>query len=156
MIWPPDSPWSPWWRTNDKTIRKAFKLAGLKSSDTVYDLGSGDGKTLIIAAREFGARAVGIEIDPLRFYISKFIIWLSGLSDKIEVRRENFLKTDISDANVVFLYLVPKALNKLLPKLNNLKRGSRIICIKYQIDLPLIRKEVQTGREIRLYRTSKK
>src|SRR3990170_9050517 len=82
MVWPPDSPWSPWWRTNIKTARIAFKLAGLKESDTVYELGSGEGIVLITAAKEFGAKGVGIEIDPLRFYISKFLIWKNGLGDK--------------------------------------------------------------------------
>lgn len=158
MVWPPDSPWSPWWRTSDKAIREAFKLAGVKSSDVVYDLGSGDGRTLIVAAKEFGARAVGIEIDPLRFYISKILILFNGLSNRIEVRRENFLKSNFSNASVIFVYLVPKALARLRPKfLKELKKGTRILSIKYEVDLPVIRSvSYESKYKIILYRTPKK
>lgn len=158
MVWPPDSPWSPWWRTSDKAIREAFKLAGVKSSDIVYDLGSGDGRTLIVAAKEFGARAVGIEIDPLRFYISKILILFNGLSNRIEVRRENFLKSNFSNASVIFVYLVPKALARLRPKfLKELKKGTKIVSIKYEADLPIIRSvSYESKYKIILYRTPKK
>lgn len=154
MVWPPDSPWSPWWRTSDETIRKAFKLAGLKSSDVVYDLGSGDGRSLIIAAKEFGARAVGIEIDPLRFYFSKILVMFNNLSDKVDVRKENFLKSNFSDATVIFVYLVPKALARLRPKfLSELRPGTRIVSIKYKIDLSLVRSINHEGKfKIHLYK----
>lgn len=152
MIWPPDSPWAPWWRTSDENIRKALKLAGVKSSDVIYDLGSGDGRTLIIAAKEFGAKAVGIEIDPLRFYISKLLVWFSGLSNKIEIRRENFLKSDFSDANVIFVYLVPNALNRLLPKFKQLKKRTKIVSINYHIPLKEVQSIDQKAKhKIRLY-----
>jgi len=155
MVWPPDSPWSPWWRTSDKGIRAAFKLAKLGPKDIVYDLGSGDGRTLIIAAKEFGAKAVGIEIDPLRYCISKVLLWFNGLGSRIEVRRENFLESDFSDATVVFVYLVPKALNRLKPKfLKALKNGTRIVSINYESELPLIQTFDHEGKyKIRLYRT---
>lgn len=153
MVWPPDSPWSPWWRTSDKAIRSAFKLAKVTSSDVVYDLGSGDGRTLIIAAKEFGARAVGIEIDPLRFFISKILVRFSGLSNKIIVRREDFLKSDFSDATVIFVYLVPKALERLKPKFLKLKKGTRIVSIKYEADLPVIHSiDHKNNYKIRLYK----
>jgi len=155
MVWPPDSPWSPWWRTSDEAIRKALKLAQVKNSDVVYDLGSGDGRTLIISAKEFNARAVGIEIDPLRFYISKLLIMFNNLSDKVKVRRENFLESNISDATVIFVYLVPKALARLKPKLiRELKPGTKIVSIKYKIDLQLIRSIDHEGKfKIRLYKS---
>lgn len=154
MIWPPDSPWAPWWRTSDDAIRKAFKLTKLSSKDTVYDLGSGDGRTLIIAAKEFNSKAIGVEIDPLRFHISKILIWFSGLSDKIKVKRENFLDSDISDASVVFVYLVPKALERLRPKfLKELKKGTRIVSINYEARLPLVRSvDHEEKFKIRLYK----
>lgn len=154
MIWPPDSPWAPWWRTSDETIRKAFKLAKVTSSDTVYDLGSGDGRSLIIAAKEFGARAIGIEIDPLRFWISQLLVLFKGLSNKVEIRKENFLKSDISDATVVFVYLVPKALERLRPRLIKLKKGTRIVSINYEIDLPKADSLKVGDKKITLYRLS--
>lgn len=156
MVWPPDSPWSPWWRTSDNAIRKAFKLAGVRKEDIVYDLGCGDGRTLVIAAKEFGAKAIGIEIDPLRFFISKVLIMFTGLSDKIKVRRENFLKSDFSDATVVFVYLVPKALKRLKPKfLKELKKGTRIVSINYEVDLSLVRSiNFEDKYKIHLYKIS--
>lgn len=154
MIWPPDSPWAPWWRTSDEKIRKALKLARVTSKDIVYDLGSGDGKVLIIAAKEFNARGIGVEIDPLRFYISKFLIKLNGVSDKITIARKDFFETDISEASVVFVYLVPNALKKLKPKfIKELKPGTRIVSIKYEIDLPVKASIPYTDKyKIRLYR----
>ena len=79
-------------------------------------MGSGDGTALITAAKEFGAKGIGIEIDPLRYWISKIRIQRNGLSKKIKVLRKNFFKQNIRDADVVFVYLVPKTLEKLLPK----------------------------------------
>jgi len=154
MVWPPDSPWSPWWRTSDDAIRKALKLAKVKSSDVVYDLGSGDGRSLVIAAKEFNTKSIGIEIDPLRFYISKLLIMFSGLGERIVVRRENFLKSDFSDASVIFVYLVPNALKRLRPKFLELKKGTRIVSIKYEMDLPVIKSVAFKNKyRIILYRT---
>src|SRR3989344_2345982 len=83
MVWPPDSPWSPWWRTNRKTAKEAGRLAKIKPSDFVYELGSGDGMFVITAARDFGAKAVGIEIDPVRVFISKIMVKIFGVGNKV-------------------------------------------------------------------------
>lgn len=140
MIWPPDSPWAPWWRTSDETARAMCKLADVGKNDIVYDLGSGDGGSLIIAAKEFGSKGVGIEIDPLRFFISKVLIKVKGLSSKIQVSKKNFFEQDLSNASVIFVYLVPKTLERLKPKfLRELKPGTRIVSFKYQINLPFQR-----------------
>jgi predicted RNA methylase len=153
MIWPPDSPWAPWWRTSDETIRKAFKLARLTSKDTVYDLGSGDGRSLIIATKEFGARAVGIEIDPLRYYISVLMIHINKVQDKVRVHRKNFFDVDISKADVIFVYLVPKALERLRPKFEKeLKKTARIVCINYEINLPKIKSVKTEDKKTTLYK----
>lgn len=139
MVWPPDSPWAPWWRTSDEKIREALKLAKVTKDDIVYDLGCGDGRVLVIATKEFGARCVGIEIDPLRFLVSSILLHSSGVSHKVQIKRKNFFAEDLSPATVVFLYLVPKALARLKPKLQKeLRPGSRIIIIKYEIDLPKV------------------
>ena len=68
MIWPPDSPWAPWWRTSGRIARAMCKLARVKRKDVIYDLGSGDGTALITAATVYGTSGVGVEIDPLRAY----------------------------------------------------------------------------------------
>ncbi len=133
-IWPPDSPWSPWWRTDRKTAIAAFKLAKIDKKDIVYELGSGEATALIIAAKNFGAKGVGIEIDPIRFYLSKFTIYRKGLSDKIILKRGDIFKEDLSDATLVYVYLVPKTLTKLKVKfLKELKPGTLIISAVYEI-----------------------
>lgn len=142
FVWPPDSPWAPWWRTQDREIRESLKLAKVTKKDVVYDLGCGDGRVIILAAKEFGARGVGIEIDPLRFLISAIMIRIIRVGDKATIKRKNFFDEDISKASVVFVYLVPKALQRLLPKLlKELKPGTKIISYRYEIDLPLIAKD---------------
>ena len=104
--------------------------------DIVYDLGCGDGTLIITAAKEYGAKAVGIEIDPLRFWISKFRVWFNGLVEKVGVRQENFFNSNLSEATVVVVYLVPKALNQLMPKFKKkLKKGTRIVSFRYQMSL---------------------
>ncbi len=126
------------------------KLARVGKNDIVYDLGSGDGTALIIAAKEFGARGVGIEIDPLRFFISSILLHSNRLWNKVQIKRKNFHDVHIADATVIFVYLVPKALNRLLPKFKKeLKKGTRIVSYRYEINLPL--KEHDKENDIRLY-----
>lgn len=154
MVWPPDSPWSPWWRTNEKRARLICKLAKIDNRDIVYDLGSGDGTLLITAAKEFGAKAVGVEIDPLRNWISKLAIFLNGQNGRIKIFRKSFFNADISDATVVFMYLIPKALDRLKPKLlKELKPGTRIVTFVYKIDLPIVTQDLKN--EIYLYEVPK-
>lgn len=139
FVWPPDSPWSPWWRTNRKVARAMCKLAKVNEKDIVYDLGSGDGTALIVAAKEFGAKGIGIEIDPIRYFISKIRVYFNNLSQSVKIYKSNFFYVNISRASVVFVYLVPKALERLLPKLKKeLETGTRLISYRYEIDLPLL------------------
>lgn len=139
MVWPPDSPWSPWWRTSKRIALIMCRLAKISENDMIYDMGSGDGTALITAAKKYGARGVGVEIDPLRVWISKLAIRLHGVSQNITIRRSNFFDVNTSHATVVFMYLIPKTLNRLKPKLlKELKPGTRIVTFVYKIDLPLI------------------
>ena|SRR5579863_3014380 len=155
MLWPPDSPWSPWWRTTVKLARIECDLAKVKKGDVIFDLGSGDGTALTIAAKEYSATGVGIEIDLLRVFISKIKIRLSGAASKVEIRRDSFWNQNISDATVVFMYLIPKTLMKLRPKLlKELKPGTRVVTFVYKIDLPLIAQN--TKNEVYVYEIPKK
>lgn len=149
MIWPPDSPWAPWWRTSEEIARKMCKLAGIKKGDIVYDLGCGEGVVLMVAAKEFGARGFGVEIDPIRFLYSKWFIKKNGVSSKVQIKRGNLFDIDFSKANVVIVYLVPKTLNKLLPKFKRLEKGTRIVSYRYEINLPLSKYDEKSG--IRIY-----
>ncbi len=155
MIWPPDSPWAPWWRTSGRIARAMCKLAKVTKKDKIFDLGSGDGTALIIAASEFGAKGVGIEIDPLRASFSKTRVKLSKVENKVQILQSNFFDVPISDASVVFVYLVPKALLRLKPKFAaELKVGTRIISYRYKIPyLPLIEKD--DVHQLYLYRIPK-
>ncbi len=149
-IWPPDSPWAPNWKTNRKIARAAFKLAKVSKKDTVYELGSGSGLALIVAFEEFGAKGVGIEIEPFRFFLSKLTVWKRGLNKNITLKRGNFYKEDFSGATVLYLYLVPQTLNRLIPKFKKeLKKGTRVISYKYDMNLPV--KAEDKENEIRLY-----
>jgi len=155
MMWPPDSPWSPWWRTNKKIARIQCKLAKIGKDDLVYDLGCGDAAALRTAAKEFGAQGVGVEIDLLRYWYAKIAIFFSGLSGRLTIVRENFFDVDVSPATVVIMYLIPKTLNRLKPKLlKELKPGTRIVTFVYQIDLPLIAKDEKN--EVYVYQIPKK
>lgn len=130
------------------------ELAKINEHDVIYDLGSGDGTALITAAKIKGARGVGVEIDPLRVYISRLAIQLNGVDRKIKIIKKNFFSVDISDATVVFMYLVPKALHKLKPKLlNDLQPGTRIVTFVYKLDLPLIAKDLK--HEVYVYEIPK-
>jgi tRNA A58 N-methylase Trm61 len=149
-VWPPDSPWAPWWRTSKKTARAICKLASVKKGDLIYDLGSGDGTALMIAAKEFGANGIGIEIDPFRYWVSKILLKKNSVADKVRILRKNFFAQNLKDADVIFVYLIPKTLEKLLPKFKKeLKKGTRIVSFVYEINLPL--KEYDKENRIRLY-----
>lgn len=153
MFWPPDSPWAPWWRTNKKVARAMCRLAKINKKDIVYDLGSGTGTALIISAKEFGARGVGIEIDYLRFFISSMLLHSNRLSDRVKVIRKNFFDVNISQASVIFVYLVPRALERLRPKLmEELKPGTLLVSYKYEISLPL--KRYDKKNDIYLYKVN--
>jgi len=95
---------------DDVTITQTGE--GKQQAETASFLGT----ALIIAAKEYGATGIGIEIDPFRAFQSKLAVKLAGVSDKIKIRRDSFWNQDISDATVVFMYLIPKTLIKLRPK----------------------------------------
>ena len=116
--------------TKPDRIRKALKLANLQPNETLYDLGAGDGRVLLIAAGEFGAKAVGIEVGPIQCVF----IWLrsiaTGFGDKIRVRWGNYLNEDLREADVVFLYATSQEVLKLAPYLEKqLKQGTRVVSI---------------------------
>ena len=149
MVWPPDSPWAPWWRTNTKTAKAICKLAKIDNKDIVYDLGCGDGEVLLQAAKR-GAKGIGIEIDPSRVFVAKLRVFTNNFSDKIIIKRDNFFNEKYSDATVIIVYLIPKTLNKLLPRFKKqLKKGTRIVSYRYEMKMPL--KGIDKENNIRLY-----
>ena len=111
-------------------IRKALKLVHLQPEEVLYDLGSGDGRVLIIAAREFGAQAVGIEIGPVQRAVSRLNVLRNGVRHKVRIEAGNFYQSDLSAADVVFLYATSKEISKLASHLEKqMKPGSRLVSI---------------------------
>lgn len=142
FVWPPDSPWSPWWRTNKKVARAACKLLDISSKDVVYELGSGDGEFILTAVKEFHAKkGVGIEIEHTRYLVSLLKKYIRGINNA-EFMREDFKKLKLKEATVVYFYLVPAVIKRIMPKLKNeLKPGTRIVSLKYKVPLELKKKD---------------
>ncbi len=119
--------------TPQEVVEVMLKVAKVTKNDVVYDLGSGDGRIPITAARVYGARAVGIDIDPDRIRDANDNLKSAATADKTILSRVKFLNqdlftTDISEATVVTLYLLPSLNLKLIPKLNKeLKPGTRVV-----------------------------
>ncbi|NHJ48603.1 MAG: methyltransferase domain-containing protein [Asgard group archaeon] len=108
---------APWLPTRLKKVRKMLELANVQPGETVYDLGCGDGRTIVMAARRFGANAIGIEIDPMRYLWCQFLITILFLRKKVKVIHGDIFEKDISDADVVFCYLLQSTNDKLEEKL---------------------------------------
>jgi SAM-dependent methyltransferase len=105
-----------------------LQLADLKASDVVYDLGSGDGRIVITAAKKYGARGVGLEIDPQLVKTATENAAAAGVSDRVRFVNENLFTADIHEASVVTLYLLQSINERLRPKLvRELKPGTRVV-----------------------------
>jgi len=133
-------------------VDKMVELAGVKKGDVVYDLGSGDGR-IVIAAAKRGARAIGFEIDPELVGESRANIKKAGVHDLAESRNQDILTVDLSPASVVTMYLLPDVNLKLKPNLlNQLKPGSRVVSHSFDMgDWKPDRIERVEGRTIYLW-----
>ncbi len=122
---PPDVPYVP---TPQVVVDAMLELGGVKSGDVLYDLGSGDGRIPVTAAKTYGVRAVGIDIDPQRISEANANAKEAGVTGLVTFRQADLFKQDLREANVVTLYLLPSLNVKLQPKLlAELKPGSRIV-----------------------------
>ena len=123
---------APWVPTPGDKVRKMLELAKVDQNDTVIDMGSGDGRIIIIATEEFGADAIGIEADPLRVLWSRIRIRRQGLNNKASIIWGNFYNQDLSDATVITIYQFEPVNNKLKPKFTSeLKPGTRIVSYSF-------------------------
>jgi predicted RNA methylase len=119
---------APWVPTSLKKVRKMLTMAEVGPGDLVYDLGCGDGRTIVTAARRYGARAVGIEIDPLRYLWCQLFITVLGLRDRVRIVYGDFFNQDLSDADVVTCYLLQDTNDKLEEKFKReLRPGTRVV-----------------------------
>jgi SAM-dependent methyltransferase len=121
----PDVPYVP---TTDEAVQAMLKLADVKKSDNVYDLGCGDGRIVIAAAKNFGAHAVGIDIDPVRIREARENAKKAGVSSIVKFIEQDLFQADFREATVVTLFLLPQVNLKLRPKLlADLKPGTRVV-----------------------------
>ena len=116
-------------------VRKMLDLAEVDKDDTVYDLGSGDGRIVIAAARYYGARAVGIEIDPFRYIFALFSAIFTNTKKRITLKYGSMYAYNISRASVVTLFLYQPTNNKLKQKLlDELTQGARVVTYMWTFD----------------------
>ena len=120
----PDVPYVP---TPQPVVDAMLAMAKVTSRDVVYDLGCGDGRIPITAAQKYGARGVGVDIDPKRIEEANENAKAGGVTGKVAFLNQDLFATDFSDATVVTLYLLPSINEKLIPKLKALKPGTRIV-----------------------------
>jgi methylase of polypeptide subunit release factors len=113
--------------TPTEVVDKMLELAQVKKTDLVYDLGCGDGRIVITAAKKYGSRAVGYDIDPNRVIESRANVKLNNVSDLVKIEQKDIFTLNLSDANVITLYLLPRLNVQLIPQLEKLKPGSRIV-----------------------------
>ncbi|HEY9851159.1 MAG TPA: class I SAM-dependent methyltransferase [Leptolyngbyaceae cyanobacterium] len=140
--------------TDRELVEAMLDFAKVTSDDIVYDLGSGDGRVLIIAAQNYGARGVGIDIDPERIREANENILKAGVSNLVEIRQQDLFDCDFSEANVVFLYLLPHLNLRLRPQLfKQLKPGTRIISHDFYMGdwQPEKKIEIQVPEEAIIY-----
>jgi SAM-dependent methyltransferase len=127
-----DVPYVP---TPPVVVEEMLRLAEVGPGDFVIDLGSGDGRILIAAAKKFGARGVGVELDPERIDESVYGAQLAGVSDRIAFQRQDLFKFDIGQATVVTMYLLPSVNIRLRPRLlRELKPGTRIVSHDFDME----------------------
>ena len=125
---------APFVATPMDVARRMFELVNLTKDDVVYDLGCGDGRLIVVAAAGTGARGVGVDIDPRRIREAKSQAHKAGVEALVEFRVEDAMKTDLREATVVALYLLPESNRLLRPKLElELQPGARVVCHDYPI-----------------------
>ena len=113
--------------TPQMVVDKMLELAKVTKDDVVYDLGCGDGRIVITAAKRYGAKSYGFDIDPRRIKESTENVQKNGIGDLVTIQQKDIFTLDLSKANVVTLYLLPSLNVKLIPQLDKLKPGSRIV-----------------------------
>jgi precorrin-6B methylase 2 len=122
---PLDVPYVP---TPHEVVAEMLRMAKVTKNDVVYDLGCGDGRIVIAAAQKHGARGVGIDINPVRIQEAQENAKTAGVTDRVKFFTQDLFETDLSEASVVTLYLLPSVNLKLRPKLlKELKTGTRIV-----------------------------
>ena len=119
--------------TPHDVVDKMLQLADAKKSESVYDLGSGDGRIVIAAAKNHGCRAIGYEIDAELVTFSRRKVHTSGIGNLVSIQHADIFTVDLSKADIICTYLNPRLLERLMPQLEKLKPGSRIVSHQFEI-----------------------
>lgn len=117
----------PYVPTPQNVVDRMLQVANVTNKDVVYDLGSGDGRIVVTAAQKYGARGVGIDINPTRIQEANANAQRAGVTDRVQFRQQDLFQTDLNEATVVTLYLLPSVNEELRPKLLRLRPGTRIV-----------------------------
>jgi len=135
--------------TPEEVVDAMLQVANVTGNDVVYDLGCGDGRIPVAAASKYGARAVCIDIDPQRIKEANENVAKNKVGDRVRVMNADLFETDISEATVVTLYLLPSLNVKLIPTLQKMKPGTRIVSHAFDMGGCRPEKEMDvTGRRV--------
>lgn len=127
-----DVPYVP---TPQPVVDRMLEMAGVKKGDVVYDLGCGDGRIIVTAAKKHGATGIGVDIDPARIKECHENAKAAGVTDKVKFIQQDLFTMEFKDANVLAMYLLPEVNMKLRPKiLDGMKPGSRIVSHSFDMD----------------------
>ena len=150
----PDVPYVP---TTEEAVKAMLKLSDVKSSDFVYDLGCGDGRIVIAAAKEYGAHGVGIDINPVRIAEAKENAKKGGVENLVRFEENDLFDADIHEATVVTLFLLNSVNEKLRPKLlKDLKPGTRVVSNTFGMGDWKPAKEMNVGDPVQGFSLSRK
>jgi ribosomal protein L11 methylase PrmA len=147
----PEVPYVP---THEKVVAEMLKVAKVGKNDILYDLGSGDGRIVITAAKRFGTRGVGVDVDPARIVEARQNAAKAGVADRVKFLQQDLFETDIREATVVTLYLLPEVNLRLRPKLlADLKPGTRVVSHNYDMGdwAPLKTLQLRVPQEHTIY-----
>ncbi len=120
--------------TPEDVVEQMLKLASVTQDDVVYDLGCGDGRIVIAAAKKYGCRAVGVDIDPRRTEEAKKNVAAHGLEDLVTIRQEDLFAVDLREATVVMLYLSTRYNERLVPRLARMNPKGRVVSHVFGLD----------------------
>ncbi len=123
-----------WVPTTDSLVTRMLEMAKVGATDRVFDLGAGDGKIAIAAAKEFGATAVGIEYEPEMARFAQCLVEVAGVQGKVKIIQGDIFEEDFSSATVVTLYLLPELNLKLRPTILAMKPGTRVVSHSFTMD----------------------
>ena len=120
--------------TPQDIVEKMLELAEIKQGDVVYDLGCGDGRIVVTAAKKYGCKAVGFDVDPQRIKESLENVEKNKVGHLVKIVQDDIFTQDLSKANVVTLFLLPSLNVRLIPQLEKLRPGSRIVSYRFDMD----------------------